>query len=167
LNGMEATRQIISSCPSTKVIVLSAYDDDAHVEQALAMEASGYLLKQTAAADLICAVREVHNGNAYFSPAIAERLREKRRLMFETSGPRPVPEPRLSTREAEVLQLVAEGYLNKQIAGELNISVKTVEKHRQSLMNKLELHCISDLVRYAVNRGSVEMQPLKEILKTV
>ena len=74
LNGMEATRQITSGCPSTRVIVLSAYDDDAHVEQALAMEASGYLLKHTAGSDLIRAVQEVYSGNAFFSPPIAERL---------------------------------------------------------------------------------------------
>jgi DNA-binding NarL/FixJ family response regulator len=165
LNGMEATRQITSDCPETKVIVLSAYDDDPHVEQALAMDAAGYLLKHTAASDLIRAVHEVHAGNAYFSPAIAERLREKRRERIESPRIASEPSPRLSIREAEVLQLVAEGFPNKQIADELHLSVKTVEKHRQSLMGKLKLHCIADLVHYAATHGAIEMQSSGPILK--
>jgi DNA-binding NarL/FixJ family response regulator len=165
LNGMEATRQITAECPSTKVIVLSAYDDDPHVEQALAMEAAGYLLKHTAANDLIRAVREVHAGNAYFSPAIAERLREKRCAQLELPKPQTERARRLSVREAEVLQLVAEGYPNKQIADELRLSVKTVEKHRQSLMSKLKLHCIADLVQYAAAHGAIEMNPVSSILR--
>jgi DNA-binding NarL/FixJ family response regulator len=162
LNGLEATRQIMTSCPAARVIVLSAYDDPAHVEQALAMEAAGYLLKHTAAEELIRAVREVHAGNAYFSAPIAEQLR----LRHSSPGLKKTPQtPRLSAREAEVLQLVAEGYPSKQIADELQVSVKTVEKHRQSLMDKLKLHCIADLVRHAAATGSIEMQPVKAILK--
>ncbi len=164
LNGMEATRQITASCPSTRVIVLSAYDDDAHVEQALAMEAAGYLLKHTAGADLIRAVHEVYRGNAFFSPAIAERLRARRVANPVPVQRRPGGSPKLSAREAEVLQLVAEGYPSKQIADQLHLSVKTVEKHRQSLMDKLKLHCIADLVRHAAAPGTIEMQPTSEIL---
>src|SRR5262249_543654 len=133
-------------------------DDDPHVEQALAMDAAGYLLKHTAAQDLIEAVREVHAGNAYFSPAIAERLREKRCAELDTPKARQ-SEPRLSVREAEVLQLVAEGFPTKQIADELNLSIKTVEKHRQSLMGKLKLHCIAEVVQYAAARGAIETKP--------
>ena len=166
LNGMEATRQITSGCASTRVIVLSAYDDDAHVEQALAMDASGYLLKHTAGSDLIRAVQEVYSGNAFFSPPIAERLRAR-----QVANPIPVTRragapPKLSAREAEVLQLVAEGYPSKQIADQLHLSVKTVEKHRQSLMDKLKLHCIADLVRHAAATGTIEMQATSEILKS-
>jgi DNA-binding NarL/FixJ family response regulator len=162
LNGMEATRQIMASCPSARVIVLSAYDDPAHVEQALAMEAAGYLLKHTAAEELIRAVREVHDGNAYFSAAIAEQLRVRHMTRRPGSA---VRAPRLSSREAEVLQLVAEGYPSKQIADELQVSVKTVEKHRQSLMDKLKLHCIADLVRHAAATGSIETPSAKTVLK--
>jgi len=163
LNGMEATRQIMRACPDAKVVVLSAYYDDLHIEQALAVEAAAYLLKQTAAADLIRAVREVHKGNAFFSPAIAERLREKRCMALERPEAKPTV-PRLSVREAEVVQLIAEGFLNKQIADELHLSVKTVEKHRQSAMRKLNLHCIADLVRHAAERGVIEARETKAIL---
>jgi DNA-binding NarL/FixJ family response regulator len=166
LNGMEATRQITSASPSTKVIVLSAYDDDAHVERALAGAAAAYVLKQTAAADLIAAVREVQKGNAYFSPAIAERLRKKQFKAFNSPETQPPAQPQLTVREAEVLQLIAEGFPNKQIADELNISIKTVEKHRQALMDKLKLHCIADLVHYAVKHGIIEMNPARTVLKS-
>jgi DNA-binding NarL/FixJ family response regulator len=170
LNGMEATRQVKRVWPSAKIVVLSAYYDDEHVERALAVDAAGYLLKQTAAADLIHAVREVYKGNAYFSPMIAERLREKCcKAQDDPAGQavetRAAPPPELSVREAEVLQLIAEGFLNKQIASELHLSVKTVEKHRQSVMRKLNLHCIADLVRHAADAGFIEMRPVKSILK--
>lgn len=164
LNGMEATRQIKRASPSAKIIVLSAYYDDEHVQRALAVEAAGYLLKHTATSDLINAVREVHKGNAYFSPAIAQRLREKVAPPEPSAETPPAPMPELSVREAEVLQLIAEGFLNKQIAGELHLSVKTVEKHRQSVMRKLNLHCIADLVRHAAGTGFIEMRPAKAIL---
>jgi DNA-binding NarL/FixJ family response regulator len=162
LNGMEATRQIIHASPNAKVVVLSAYDDDEHVERVLAGGAAAYLLKQTAASELVCAIREVHKGNAYFSPAIAKRLQEKHSV--ENPRPRMDQSPQLSIREAEVLQLIAEGFLNKQIADELNISVKTVEKHRQSLMDKLNIHCIADLVHHAVGKGIIEMRSAKTLL---
>jgi DNA-binding NarL/FixJ family response regulator len=155
LNGAEATRQILKAVPATKVIVLSTYSDDEHVQQALAAGASAYLLKQTAAEDVIEAIREVSKGNAFFSPAIAKRLRER------TCGPRDIsetskPQIELTQREAEVLQLIAEGYANKQIAAELNLSVKTVEKHRQQVMQKLDIHNIAGLVRHAAAKGIIE-----------
>lgn len=160
LNGAEATRQILKCVPSTRIIVLSTYGDDEHIQQALAAGASAYLLKQTAAADLIQAIREVHKGNAFFSPAIAKRLRE-RSLQTETpAAEQPkVPDVELTQREAEVLQLIAEGYANKQIADELGLSVKTVEKHRQQVMQKLGIHNIAGLVRHAVAKGIIESSP--------
>jgi DNA-binding NarL/FixJ family response regulator len=161
LNGMEGTRQILEASPSTKVIVLSAYDDDQHVEAALAAGASAYLLKHTATSELIEAVRQVHKGNAYFSPSIAKSLSEKR--CADLLRP-PERSPVLTARETEVLQLIAEGFSNKQVASELNRSVKTVEKHRQSLMQKLNVHCTADLVHYAVRKGIIELRPTKSIL---
>ncbi|HWD93148.1 MAG TPA: response regulator transcription factor, partial [Verrucomicrobiae bacterium] len=129
LNGMEAARQIAANHPETKIVVLSAYNDKEHVEQAIAAGVAGYLLKLTAAKDLIQAVREVHTGNAYFSPQVAERLRnETNPLALRVKN-----NEALTVREAEVLQLVAEGFVNKQIADELGVSTKTIEKHRQSL----------------------------------
>ena len=155
LNGLEATRQILKSVPSAKVLVLTSYGDDECVQQLMQAGASGYLIKQTAANDLLKAIREVHRGNAFFSPSIAKRLRDQCREAF-TVGQSPKKTGELTTREAEVLQLIAEGFSNKQIAGELNISIKTVEKHRQQVMNKLSIHDVAGLTRYAISKGMVE-----------
>jgi DNA-binding NarL/FixJ family response regulator len=156
LNGAEATRQILKAVPSIKIIVLSTYGDDEHIQQALAAGAAAYLLKQTAAADLVQAIREVTQGNAYFSPAIAKRLREQTRQGLNETEPPRQPDVELTQREAEVLQLIAEGFANKQIAYELGLSVKTVEKHRQQVMQKLGIHNIAGLVRHAVSKGIIE-----------
>lgn len=153
LNGAEATRQVLKTLPSAKVIVLSTYGDDEHVQQALAAGAAAYLLKQTAAEDVVDAIREVTKGNAYFSPAIAKRLREQ---TLQPEDATRTPDVELTQREAEVLQLIAEGYANKQIAAELNLSVKTVEKHRQQVMQKLNIHNIAGLVRHAAAKGIIE-----------
>jgi DNA-binding NarL/FixJ family response regulator len=163
LNGIEATRQVFRIRPETKVIILSAYDDDAHIEAVLGASASAYLLKHTAAAEICHAVREVHKGNAYFSPVIAERLRAK--SISKLEKPAGVSKfPVLTSRESEVLQLVAEGFSNKQIASELNVSTKTIEKHRQSLMVKLNIHCTAGLTRHAAKNGVIEAAPVNRIL---
>jgi DNA-binding NarL/FixJ family response regulator len=156
LNGLEATRQITRELPSVKVLVLSSYNDDEYVHQVTEAGATGYLLKQAAATDLIKAVREARKGNAFFSPAISRRLIERYREAFSTGAPRGKTTPGLTSREAEVLQLVAEGRANKQIAAELCISIKTVEKHRQQVMNKLNIHDIAGLTRYAISKGITE-----------
>jgi DNA-binding NarL/FixJ family response regulator len=155
MNGLEATRQIVRNVPSAKVLVLTSYGDDDYVAQLLEAGAIGYLLKQTAAADLLKAIREVRRGKAFFSPVIAKRLRQQSRDAFTEGQPDPKA-GKLSSREAEVLQLVAEGFANKQIAAELSISIKTVEKHRQQAMNKLNIHDIAGLTRYAMTKGWVE-----------
>jgi len=154
LNGWEATRQILKAMPTAKIVVLSTYDDDEHVQQAIAAGAAAYLIKQTAAAELAKAIREVKKRNAYFSPAIAQRLREKTCVPAETG--RQTPNVELTLREAEVLQLIAEGFANKQIAAELGLSVKTIEKHRQQVMNKLDIHDTAGLVRHAAAKGIIE-----------
>ena len=155
LNGLEATRQILKSVPRAKVLVLTSYGDDDCVTQMMDAGASGYLIKQTAANDLLKAIREVQKGNAFFSPAIAKRLRDQCREAF-TTGQSPRKAGELTSREAEVLQLIAEGFSNKQIAAELSISIKTVEKHRQQVMNKLNIHDVAGLTRYAITKGMVE-----------
>lgn len=155
LNGLEATRQILKSVPTCKVLVLTSYGDDECVEQLMQAGAVGYLIKQTAANDLLKAIREVQRGNAFFSPSIAKRLRDHCRQAFTTG--QPVKRgSELTSREAEVLQLIAEGFSNKQIAAELCISIKTVEKHRQQVMNKLNIHDVAGLTRYAISKGMVE-----------
>jgi DNA-binding NarL/FixJ family response regulator len=156
LNGLEATRQITKDLPEARVLVLSSYNDDEYVRQATEAGACGYLLKQTAAEDLIRAIREAKSGNAYFSPAISKRILENYREAFLKGVPAGTRVDRLTSREAEVLQLVAEGRVNKQISAELCVSVKTVEKHRQQVMNKLNIHDVAGLTRYAISKGIIE-----------
>ncbi len=156
LNGWEATRQILKAVPSAKILILSTYEGDEHVQQAIAAGAAAYLIKQVAAADLVKAIREVKKGNAYFSPGIAQRLRDQTRRSLSGEAPPNSPTPELTVREAEVLQLIAEGFANKQIASELGLSVKTVEKHRQQVMNKLNIHDTASLVRHAAAKGIIE-----------
>jgi DNA-binding NarL/FixJ family response regulator len=159
LNGLEATRQITRETPGVRVLILSSYDNDEYVHQLTEAGAAGYLLKYTAAADLVKAVHEVRRGNAAFSPAISRRLLQHCRDAFLHGSQTHKDGQSLTPREAEVLQLIAEGRPNKQIAGELCISIKTVEKHRQQLMNKLNIHDIAGLTRYAIAKGVIETSP--------
>jgi DNA-binding NarL/FixJ family response regulator len=154
LNGLEATRQVRKAVPGSKVLMLSAHNDDAYVEQAIAFGAVGFLLKQTSSHDLSHAIREVQKGKTFFSPSIAKRLHDQKLPASSKSLRKRVA--RLSSRELEVLQLIAEGQPNKQVASELDISIKTVEKHRQSVMQKLNIHDVAGLTRYAIGAGIVE-----------
>ena len=156
LNGLEAARQIAKEVPTTKVLILSAYTDDAYIEHALEAGAAGYLMKETAGADLLRAIREIAGGNAFFSPAVAKRLLKQWQEKFPNGSPVRADSIRLTGRQTEILQLIAEGYATKQIAGLLSLSIKTVEKHRQDLMNTLNIHNIASLTRYAVSSGVVE-----------
>jgi DNA-binding NarL/FixJ family response regulator len=156
LNGLEATRQICRAMPTTKVIILSSYGEDDYVQQTTEAGAAGYLLKQTAGNELLKAIREAQKGNAFFSPSVAKRLRDQCREVLNTGQPARRRPDALTTREAEVLQLIAEGRANKQIAAELCISIKTVEKHRQQLMNKLGIHDVAGLTRHAISKGIIE-----------
>jgi len=156
LNGMEATRQIRQSVPDTKVIILSAHSDDAYIESATAFGAAGYLVKQSSAHFLAEAIREVHKGNTFFSPAVAKKLRHLNQQAPDRKGRMKAPAVRLTSREMEVLQMIAEGLANKQVAAELGLSVKTVEKHRDHLMQKLDLHETASLTRYAIAAGIIE-----------
>ena len=156
LNGLEATRQIIKEMPSTKVLVLSSYSDDEYVHQLTEAGAAGYLLKEAAVADLVKGIREVAKGGAFFSPSISKRLMDRYRETVVKGKPLRKRTDLLSPREAEVLQLIAEGNANKNIAAELNLSIKTVERHRQRLMNRLGIHDIAGLTRYAISKGIIE-----------
>ena len=159
LNGLEATRQILKEMPTAKVLVLSSYGDDEYVHQMTEAGAAGYLLKQTAATDLIKAIREARKGNAFFSPSISKRLLDQYREAFLKGVPVKKRTELLTSRESEVLQLIAEGKPNKQIASDLCISIKTVEKHRQQLMNKLNIHEVAGLTRYAISKGIITSNP--------
>ncbi len=156
MNGLEATRQITGQIPSTRVLVLSSSSNDDYVEELTEGGAAGYLIKQTAANELLKAIRETRSGNAFFSPTIARHIRDNCREALATGKLVKRRVTPLTSRETEVLQLIAEGHPNKRIAYELCISVKTVEKHRQQLMNKLGIHDIAGLTRHAVAKGIIE-----------
>src|ERR1700679_4234594 len=154
LNGLEATRQILKDLPAAKVLMLSAHSDDAYVKNATESGARGFLLKQTSAQDVCRAIREVHQGRMFFSPAISKHL-EKQKSPDRFGLPRKQTSI-LTSREMEVLQLIAEGKANKETASELGIGMKTVEKHRENLMQKLDIHDTAGLTRYAISAGIIE-----------
>ncbi len=152
LNGLEAAQHILQERPGARIIMLSAHADDASIQKVLDSGAAGFLVKNTPRATLASAVREVHAGRSVFSQEIARRIQDGPRAGAE-SGKHTV---RLTSREMEVLQLIAEGRANKQTADELGISIKTVEKHRQHLMEKLGIHDTATLTRYAIATGIVD-----------
>ncbi|MDB6056913.1 MAG: degU 2 [Verrucomicrobiales bacterium] len=154
LNGLEATRQIRKDFPDTKVLILSAHSHAAFVEQVTELGAAGFLLKQTSSAVVATAIREVHKGNTFYSPSISKRLKGSDQQALDREGKK--KNSYLSSREVEVLQLIAEGQANKQIAAELGLSFKTVDKYRQSLMGKLNIHDVAGLTRYAIAEGIIE-----------
>jgi len=156
LNGLGAARQIAKEVPTTKVLILSAYNDDQYVEHAIEAGAAGYLMKETVGNDLLRAIREVANGNAFFSPPVARRLLKPWLGKSRNDSPAKTMATLLTSRQTEILQLIAEGYATKQMADMLSLSIKTVEKHRQDLMNSLNIHNIASLTRYAVSSGVVE-----------
>ena len=156
LNGLEATRQILKAVPGTRILILSAHSDDAYINDATGSGAMGFLLKQASAHVLAEGIREVNKGHIFFGPAIAKRLRERERKSLDRAGSLKPSNPRLTSREMEVLQLIAEGKANKETAAELGIGMKTVEKHREHLMEKLDIHDTAGLTRYAISAGIIE-----------
>ncbi len=157
LNGIEATRQIVQHVPAVNVLILSCYGDAEYVQGSAEAGAAGYLLKQTAVEDLLRAIRETTRGNSFFSPIISKRLMENYRRTLKSLRTTQ-PGELLTSREAELLQLIAQGKANKQMAADLGISIKTVEKHRQRLMNKLNIHDIAGLTRYAMSKDILRVQ---------
>jgi DNA-binding NarL/FixJ family response regulator len=154
LNGFEATRQVLKAVPGMRVVILSAHSDDAYVKNATAAGAVGFLVKQSSYHEVGEAIRAVHQGRTFFNLPISRRFV---RADLRSSGTAAEAEGRhLTSREMEVLQLIAEGKANKETAVELKISVKTVEKHRGHLMEKLDIHDIAGLTRYAIGAGIIE-----------
>ena len=158
LNGMEATRQILKALPTTRVLVLSAHSDDDYIDQAIEMGASGYLIKESSAQVLSRAIREVQKGKKFFSPSISRRLEDQQEKLLDMGGTLGSNKKKLnlSSREVEVIQLISEGKSNKEISTALDISIKTVEKHRQHIMDKLNIHNTAGLTRYAISKGIIE-----------
>ncbi len=165
LNGLEATRQISRRCPSAKIIILSSYCDDEYVQQLTDAGATSYLVRESSANDLTRAVRDAAKGNAFFSPSIAKRLLNNYRQADGRLGTVKKANLGLTSRENEVIQLVAEGRANKQIADELSLSIKTVQKYRQQVMDKLNIHETAGLTRYAISRGIVESNLREKVLQ--
>ena len=156
LNGLAATRQVLAANPAARVLILSAHGDDEYIERMTEVGVAGFLEKQTSAEIFTKAIREVAMGNSFFSPGVAKRMAEGKNRSLDREGVAKSNGARLTARETEVLQLVAEGHANKQVAGTLGISIKTVEKHRQHLMDKLNIHETAGLTRYAIAQGIVE-----------
>jgi len=155
LNGLEATRQIRRDFPQVKVLILTMHENEEYIRQVLAAGALGYVLKDAAARDLLGAIRTVYQGEAVLSPAITRLVIEDYlrwgdiRQEDTTNG--------LTAREREVLQLIAEGYTNKEIAEILSLSVKTIQSHRTNLMNKLDLHDRGELIKYAIQKKIIDI----------
>jgi len=156
LNGLEATRQIKREHPEINVLILTMYDHEEYFRQTLEAGASGYIIKRAAASELVAAIRAVYNGEVAFSPAITRLLLENylKRDSFTKDGGDPNA---LSSREREVLQLIAEGKTSREIAEILHLSVKTVQSHRANLMQKLDLHDRGDLIKYAIQKKIIEI----------
>src|SRR6266852_1136755 len=154
LNGVEATRQIVTRNPETAVVILSMHSDESYVLRSLKAGARAYLLKDSAEADLIAAIRAVSEGKAFFSPAISKMLVEDYILRLEQRGVEDSYEL-LTTREREILQLLAEGKSNKEVAAMLNLSLYTVETHRGNILQKLNLHGTPELILYAIRKGVI------------
>ena len=151
LSGIEAAQRIIALLPKTSIVILSMHSDEGYVLRALKAGAKGYLLKDSVEGDLIEAIKAVREGKTFFSPEVSKMLvedyvREIKSRGFEDSY------QLLTSREREILQLLAEGKTNKEIAGSLNLSVHTVESHRRNLQDKLNLHSFAELVLYAVRK---------------
>ncbi len=154
LNGIEAARQISSHQPHVAIVFLSMHSDEAYVIKALKVGARAYLLKDSAENDLINAVKAVSDGKSYFSPAVSKMLAEDYVRRLQEQGLEDSYEL-LTTRERELLQLLAEGKSNKEVAGLLNLSLYTVETHRGNIFQKLNLHSTADLILYAVRKGVI------------
>lgn len=154
LNGVEATRQIVNRCPQTAVIILSMHSDESYVIRSLKAGARAYLLKDSAESDLIAAIHAIQQGRSYFSPAVSRILQEDYMRQLEDRGIEDTYEL-LTTREREILQLVAEGKSNKEIANLLNLSLYTVETHRTHILQKLNVHSVPELILYAMRKGII------------
>jgi DNA-binding NarL/FixJ family response regulator len=155
LNGLEATRQIKRELPDTEVLILSMHDNEEYIRQVLAAGAMGYILKDAAARELINAIKTVQRGEAVLSTAITRLVIED---YLRWGDVQPADNSsNLTPREREVLQLIAEGYTNKQIAEILNLSIKTIQSHRANLMNKLDLHDRGELIKYAIQKKIIEI----------
>lgn len=156
MNGLEAMTNLRKQVPNAKVLILTMHDSKEYIAQVVRSGARGYLLKDSAPAELVGAIKAVHAGEVYFSPSVSKVLIEEMADGNKRSLDSPAPPP-LTDREREVLSLIAEGLLNKQIADRLGIGVRTIETHRERIMRKLDIHTVAGLTKYAIARGMTSM----------
>jgi two-component system response regulator NreC len=154
LNGLEATRQIKKRFPEVRVLILTMHANEEYILQILRARASGYVVKQAAPSELVSAIQAVYRGESFLSPSISRTVIEEYIRQAEATTEKDSYD-QLTDREREVLQLVAEGCSNREIAELLQISLKTVETHRANLMNKLDIHSTAELTQYAIHKGVI------------
>jgi two-component system nitrate/nitrite response regulator NarL len=154
MNGLEAMTSLRRQVPNAKILVLTMHDSREYIAQVVRSGARGYLLKDSAPAELVAAIKAVHGGEVHFSPSVSKVLIEEMADGRRPTGPEQQP---LTDREREVLSLIAEGLLNKQIADRLGIGVRTIETHRERIMRKLDIHTVAGLTKYAIARGMTTM----------
>ncbi|MFC1975934.1 response regulator [Chloroflexota bacterium] len=156
LNGLEATRQIKKRFPAVKILILTMHTNEEYIFQFLQAGASGYLVKQAAPTELVSAIQTVYQGDSFLSPAVSKTVIEGYIRQTEATD-QPDRYEKLTEREREVLQLIAEGFSSKEIAEQLHISVKTTGVHRTNLMDKLNLHSLPELTKYAIRKGIISL----------
>ena len=158
LNGIEVSKRIKNKFPKTKIIILSMYDNQEYIFELFSCGVSAYLLKESVASDLISAIKAVHNGDSYLSPSISKKVINGFLQIQQKRKPgRTVSLNNLTSREREILQLIAEGYSSREIAEFLDTSVKTVDAHRNNLMKKLKIHRKTELIKYAIQHGIIQI----------
>ncbi len=167
MNGIDATRQIVRHNPKVKVLILTTMKEWYKVQLCVEAGACGYFVKSSPATELLQAIRNACSGSSTFSTVISKDIQDQNRRMFLSQGRFDSSLQKLTTRESEVLRLIADGFANKQIAAELGISIKTVEKHRQQVMNKLNIHDIAGLTRYALSTGMVKPGEMRAPTETI
>ncbi len=157
LNGLETTRQLKKRYPKIKILILTMHDNEAYIFETLRAGASGYLVKRSAPDELISAIHAVNRGESFLSPSISKRVIEGYIRVGQSEQEEDEAFDKLTDREREVLQLIAEGRVNREIAELLHISIKTVETHRAHIMEKLNIRNIADLTRYAIRKGLISL----------
>ncbi len=153
LNGLDATRQIKKRFPEVRVLILTMHMDDAYILEVMQAGASGYIIKKAVPTELVAAIQAVYQGDIYLSPKVSKKIIQE--YLKQTDAGKEKIEPKLTDREREVVQLIAEGNSNRKIGESLFISVKTVESHRAKIMEKHDLHSTADITRYAIRKGIV------------
>ena len=156
MNGLEAIGHLRKQVPNAKILILSMHESKEYIAQVVRSGARGYMLKDSAPAELVAAIKAVHKGEVYFSPSVSKVLVQEMTDSSRRPSDAP-PQQHLTDREREVHSLLAEGLLNKQIADRLGIGVRTIETHRERIMRKLEIHTVAGLTKYAISRGMTSM----------